>query len=128
MTTIGKEKAYSPVWPSINNMGKNAKMVVKDEVNSGIASVFPVARQAAFLCSPRSSRARISSAMTMPLSTSIPRAMIDDAIETRSSSIAKKRMLISPSSMVMGTKEPTINPVRTPKNSMTTTRTMTRVW
>ena len=29
MTTIGRENAYSPVWPSISNIGIKARMVVR---------------------------------------------------------------------------------------------------
>ena len=31
ITTMGREKAYSPVEPSINNMGTNANIVVNEE-------------------------------------------------------------------------------------------------
>ncbi len=128
MTTMGSEKAYSPVWPSIKSMGRNAKIVVREEVSKGIARVFPASIQAWRLSSPRSKRPRISSATTMPLSTSIPNAIIADAMETRSSSTPKKPMTISPSNMVMGTKEPTMRPVRTPRKSITTISTITKVW
>ena len=91
MMTSDMERMYSPELSLASISGIKARIVVRDEVSSGMASVFPVARQAAFRSSPRSRRERISSAMTMPLSTSIPRAMIDDAIDTRSSSMPKKR-------------------------------------
>jgi len=58
----------------------------------------------------------------------MPRAMIEEAIDTRSSSIPKKGIRIMPSSMVMGTKEPTIRPVRIPRKTITTTSTITIVW
>ena len=127
ITTTGREKAYSPVWPSINSMGMKASMVVREEVSSGIESVRPVSMQARRRSSPRSSRLRMSSAMTIPLSTSMPRAMIEEAIETRSSSIPTRRITIKPVSMVRGTNEPTIRPVRTPRKTITTTSTMTMV-
>ncbi len=101
--------------------------MVREDVSSGIASVPAVLRQAVRRSSPLSSRFRMSSAVTMPLSTSMPRAMMAEAMEMRSSSMPTKPMTISPRSMVIGTKEPTINPVRTPRKSTTTTSTMTRV-
>jgi len=54
--------------------------------------------------------------------------MIADAIEMRSSSMPNMRMMMSPMSMVMGTKEPTMSPVRIPRKSITTAPTMTSVW
>ena len=69
----------------------------------------------------------MSSAITMPLSTNMPSAMMAEAIDMRSSSIPKKRITISPISIVIGTNDPTINPVRTPRKSITTTRTITNV-
>ena len=69
----------------------------------------------------------MSSTTTMALSTSMPRATIDEMIETRSSSIPNWRMITRPSSMVIGTKEPTMRPLRTPRNSITTTSTIARV-
>ena len=108
-------------------MGIKTRMVVKEEVSSGTERVVPVSIQASRFSWPFSRRVRMSSAMTMPLSTSMPSAMMEEAMETRSSSISKKRMATMPKSMVMGTNEPTISPVRMPRNNMTTTRTITRV-
>ena len=55
-------------------------------------------------------------------------AMMAEAMEMRSSSSPNRPIIIRPSSMVIGTKEPTIKPVRTPRNSITTISTMTSVW
>ncbi len=109
-------------------MGTNARMVVRDEVRRGMARVFPASKQASRLSCPPCMRVRTSSATTMPLSTNIPRAIMDEAMETRSSSTPKNLMTISPKSMVIGTNEPTISPVRIPKKIITTTSTIVRVW
>ena len=87
ITTMGSEKTYSPVCPSTSSMGRKARMVVRDEVKRGTARVRPASLQAAARSSPRSRRLRISSTTTMALSTSMPRATIDEMIETRSSSM-----------------------------------------
>ena len=108
-------------------MGVNARMVVSDEVNNGTASDPPASRHACRRSWPRSIRLRMSSATTMALSTSMPRATMVEMIETRSSSMPNWRMAIRPNSMVIGTKEPTIRPVRKPRNTMTTNSTMASV-
>ena len=83
ISTWPRDVVYSPVPPTANGMGKKAKIVVKVDVNSGIASVRPAARAASRRSSPRCIRLRMSSAMTMPLSTSMPSAMISEAIDMR---------------------------------------------
>ena len=73
-------------------------------------------------------RAVKSSATTMPLSTSIPSAMIIDMIEMRWSSTPRNDMHTRPSSMAMGTKEPTMSPVRIPRKRITTMSTISSDW
>ena len=102
-------------------------MVVREEVSRGTARVRPDSLQASVRSSPRSRRLRMSSTTTMALSTSIPRATIDEMIETRSSSMPNWRITTRPSNRVIGTKDPTMSPLRTPRNSMTTTSTMASV-
>jgi hypothetical protein len=80
MITWLKERVYSPADPTANIIGKNANMVVNEEVSNGTARLRPAAAQATKRSTPVSKRRRISSATTMPLSTSKPRAMIIAAI------------------------------------------------
>jgi hypothetical protein len=108
-------------------MGVKARTVVRVLVSRGMERVFPASRAASRGSAPISMRVRMSSATTMPLSTSMPRAMIMEAMDMRCSSIPMAPMTTRPSSITRGTKEPTIMPVRSPRKSMTTTRTMTRV-
>ena len=127
VTTCASERVNSPAPPSANAIGTKNRMVVSDEVSSGIARVRPDSIAAAIRSAPDSRRTRMSSAMTMPLSTSMPSAMISAAIDTRCSSTSNARMTMIASSIVTGTKAPTISPVRTPRNNMTTASTMPSV-
>ena len=97
-------------------------------VSRGRESERPAPTAASRGDAPICMRVRMSSATTMPLSTSMPSAMIMEAIDMRCSSIPMNPMTTRPMSMTSGTKEPTIRPTRTPRKIITTTSTMTRVW
>ena len=51
-----------------------------------------------------------------------------ETIETRCSSIPMNHLTISPKSIVIGTKEPTIRPARRRRKAITTSSTVTSVW
>ena len=122
------ERVYSPESLCASIRGKNTRIVVKDDVKSGIASVPPVFLSAPSRSSPSSKRFLKSSAITIPLSTNRPRAIIRVAKDIRSKGILKKFMIDSVMRMTPGTIDPTISPVRSPKNIITTIKTMVRVW
>ncbi len=126
-STVASERRYSLVlvWPKKN--GENASTMTNDEVSKGVANVRPASIQAWRRSSPATRRRSMSSAITMPLSTNKPSARIMAAIETVCSSTFSTRMTINEAKMVNGTIAPTINPVRQPRNSITTAMTMTMV-
>ena len=74
--TSERDLVYSPAVDSANISGKKNKIVVKDEVSKGIVSSLPTPLRASILEIPRSSLFIKSSATTIPLSTSKPKAMI----------------------------------------------------
>ncbi|EKU24647.1 hypothetical protein XTGART2_1856 [Xanthomonas translucens pv. graminis] len=126
-STIASERMYSLVlvWPKKN--GENASTMTSEEVSNGSASVRPAASQACRRSSQAARRRSMSSAMTMPLSTSSPSARMIAAIDTVCSSTLSARIAISVPRMVSGTIAPTIRPVRQPRNSITTAITMSTV-
>ncbi|MNJ72508.1 hypothetical protein D3C77_691650 [compost metagenome] len=65
----------------------------------------------------------MSSAMTIPLSTSKPRERMMAAIDTVCSSTPSKLIAIKVARIVNGTMAPTTMPVRHPRNSTTTAMT-----
>ena len=74
--TNESDLVYSPAVDSAIMSGIKNKIVVKDEVSNGIVSSFPTPLRASILEIPRSSLFIKSSATTMPLSTSNPKAII----------------------------------------------------
>ncbi len=126
-STMANERRYSLVlvWPRKN--GEKASTITSDEVNNGIARVRPASSQAWRRSSPACNRRSMSSAITIPLSTSKPSARMIAAIDTVCSSTPSMRMAINVPRMVSGTMAPTTSPVRQPRNSMTTAMTMTTV-
>ena len=63
----------------------------------------------------------------MPLSTNKPNEMIRVAKLIRSSFMSLNCIMLRVASITKGTIAPTIRPVRSPKNKMTTTSTMAKV-
>ena len=128
MITWASARRNSPVVSGASISGRKASMVVSDDVSSGTASVRLAASAASRRAAPSSMRFLMSSAITTPLSTSRPSAMMMAAMETRCSGIPHSSMPTSDSRIVSGTMVPTMAPARRPRNSITTASTVSSVW
>ena len=87
--TCDIERRYSPAESGASARGMNISTVVIDAISSGMARPRPVLVAASMRSSPWNSRLLISSATTMPLSTSRPSEMIRVASEMRCIAMSK---------------------------------------
>ncbi len=122
-TTWKMERQNSPTSESAMAIGRKATMVVREEVSSGSQSSRTAPAHAASLSSPLDRRTRMFSLVTMPLSTSMPRAMISEAMETLCSLMSNCGIRAMHISMAMGTSSPAISPRRSPANTSITSTT-----
>ena len=126
-TTAPSEKAYSPSAPSRIKNGVKAKMVVSEEIKSGVANCLPDAIAASLRAVPASTCRRISSTITTPLSTNRPSEMITAAMETCSSAISRIPIPRSENITANGTIDAITRPERQPRNARTTNTTTMKV-
>ena len=96
-------------------MGRKAAAVVRDAVSKGVLSSTEESIAASTADFPCSICTMTLSDITMPLSTSMPRAMISAAREIWSRPIDSDDITIIDSSMVTGIRLDTTRPVRKPK-------------
>ena len=122
-TTMNRDWQNSPTGLSARGMGRKANIVVRDAANRGSQSSETAPVTALIRSSPEVSLTRIASETTTPLSTRIPREMINDAMETRCNPTPKYGMRAMQASMAMGTSDPAISPVRNPAKARMTMTT-----
>ena len=125
--TRDKERVYSPATCSAIISGIKNKIVVSEEVRSGTVNSLPHCLIASSRSTFFSIRLMISSATTIPLSTSKPREMMREARLILSNLISKIFIRARDTIITMGTNAPTIEPVLKPRNIITVARTMIRV-
>ncbi len=124
VTTLNSGAVYSPVADSARKIGRNAAAVVSDEVSSGIRSSFADAIAACSGRLPAAICTMIDSDITIALSTSMPSAMISEAIDIWSRPMSRKPMTMIAETIAIGIRLATTRPVRTPRASSITSVTI----
>ena len=128
VTTMNSGAVYSPVVDSARKIGRNAAEVVSEEMSSGKRSSRAEPTAASTAGRPSSICTMMDSAMTMALSTSIPRAMMSAASDIWSSPIPRNDITSSEPTIVTGTRLATTRPVRSPRKRSITPSTTPTAW
>ena len=128
VTTWNSAWVYSPVVDLASAMGRNAAAVVSDEVSSGARSSFAERTAASTAATPSAICTMIDSDMTMALSTSSPRAMISAASDIWLIPMPNSAMKMKLVMIAIGIRLATTRPVRTPRVSSITSRTIATAW
>ena len=124
-TTLKSEAVYSPTADSARYIGRKAAAVVSDAMRSGSLSSIAESIAACLADFPAPIWTIIDSDITMPLSTSIPSAIISAARDIWSSPMSNKPIIIRAISMADGIRQATISPVLRPSvRSMTSATTL----
>ena len=124
VTTLNRDAVNSPTLDSARNIGKNAAAVVSDEVSNGTRNSLAESIAASIGFLPADMETMMLSVMTIPLSTSMPSAIINAASDIWSRPILKTDINNMATSMLAGIKKTTIRPVRIPRlTSMTAATT-----
>ena len=128
VTTLKSGAVYSPTADSARKIGRKAAAVVSDEVRSGTWSSRAESTAAFTGGRPSPICTMIDSDITIALSTSMPRAMISEAIDIWSRPIEKNDIISSVVSIAIGISVATTRPVLRPRNSSITRVTMPIAW